>query len=97
MHPSPPPYDLHAQSHYEDQFRDVYDHHSYPYVVCFYYQSFDHDVNYYPYYSVSNETCAILNAMIETMNEQQAQFVSKMRECGLLHGIDLSLPIHRLV
>jgi len=46
---SPPPYDLHAQSPYIYQLRDICDHHfSYPHDVCFYCQSFDHDVNSYP-------------------------------------------------
>jgi len=68
--PSPPPYDLHAQSPCIDQFKDGCDHHSsYPHDVCSYCQSCDHDVNFYPYYDVSNATYARLNAMIETMNE----------------------------
>jgi len=34
--PSVPPYDLHAQCSYVDQFRDICDHHSsYPHDVCF--------------------------------------------------------------
>ena len=60
-----------------------------------YCQSFNHDVNSYPYYDVSNECYARLNTMIETMNERHEYFASEMRECGLLHEIDpsLSLPI----
>jgi len=68
--PSPPPYDLHAQSPCVDQFRDACDHYSSsPLDVCSYCQSYDHDVNSCPYYRISNESYARLNAIIETMNE----------------------------
>jgi len=68
--PSPPPYDLHLQSPCFDQFRDGCDHHCfYPHDVCSYFQSFDHDVNFCPYYDVSDKAYARLNATIETMNE----------------------------
>jgi len=54
--PSPPTYDLLAQSQCVDQFRDPCDHvSSYPHDICSYCQSFDHDVNSYPYYDVSDE------------------------------------------
>jgi len=67
--PFPPPYDFHAQSLCIDQVRDLYDHHSsFPHVVCSYCQSFDHDVNYCPYYDVFDESNDGLNAMIQTMN-----------------------------
>jgi len=46
-------------------------------------------VNSYPYYDVSNECYARLNTMVETMNEQHEHFLSDVRECGLLHEIDL--------
>jgi len=68
--PSSPPYDLHSQSLFVDQFRDRCNHHSsYLVDVCFHYQSFDHDVNPCPYYDVFDEAHGGLNAMIETMNE----------------------------
>jgi len=71
VHPSPPPYDLHAQSPCVDQFRDVCDHYSsYPHDTCSCCQSFDDDVSPYPYYDVSDEAYARVIAMIETMNEQ---------------------------
>ena len=51
------PYDLHAQSPFLDQVRDVFDHHSsYLHVVYSYCQSFDHNANSYPYNVVSNES-----------------------------------------
>jgi len=82
--PSPPPYDLHAQSPSVDQIRDACDHYSsYPLDLCFYCQSFDHDVNSCPYYDVSDESCVRLNAMIETMNERQEDIISEMRECSV--------------
>ena len=97
MCPSPPPYDFHAQSPYIDQFRDAYDHYSSsPLDTSFYCQSFDHDVNYCPSYDVFNDSCAILNFLMETMKEQPDHFVSEMREFSLLHEIDPSLPIRRL-
>jgi len=92
----PPPYDLHAQSLCIDQVRDVCDHHSsYP-LACVNYQSFDHDVNCYPYYDVTDESYAGLNAMIETMIEQHTCFVSEMWEYGLLQETDPNLPFPRL-
>ena len=95
--PSPPPYDLHTQSPCVDQFRNACDHYSsYPLDACSYCQSFDHDVNSCLYYNISNESYAKLNAMIETMNEQHEHFVGKMKEFGLLHKTDPSLPIPRL-
>ena len=70
MFPYPPAYDLHAQSSCVNQVRDVYAHHSSsPLGVCSYCQSFDHYMNSCPYYGVSDESYARLNAMIETMNE----------------------------
>jgi len=69
---------------------------SYPLDTCSYCQSFDHDVNSCPYYDISNESYAKLVAMVETMNEQHECFVSEMREFGLLHETDPSLPIPRL-
>jgi len=60
--------------------------------VCSYYQPFDHDANVGPYYDVFDECNAKLNAMIETLNERHTHFVSKMREYGLMHEIDPSLP-----
>ena len=84
--PSPPPYDLHAQSPCVDQFGDGCDHHSsYPLDICSHCQSFDHNVNSCPYYDVSDEAHARLNAMIETMNERHEHFVCEMREFGLLY------------
>jgi len=91
--PSLPPYDLHTQFLCVDQSRDVSDHHSsYHHDVCSYWQSFDHDVNSCPYYDVSDEAYARLNATIEKMYEQHTHFVSEIRECGLLHVTNLSLP-----
>ena len=48
------------------------------------------------YYDVFGEAYARLNAMKETMNEQDTHFVSDKRECGLLHKTDPSLPFLRL-
>ena len=48
------------------------------------------------YYDVSNKAYARLNAMIKIMNERHKHFVSEVREFGLLHETDLSLPIPRL-
>ena len=97
MYPSLPPYDLHVPSPCVDQFRDACDHHSSSSLdACSYYQSFDHDVNSYHSYDVFKDSCARLNCLIETIKEQQEHFVSEMREFGLLHGIDPSLPIPRL-
>ena len=88
MCPSPPPYDLHAQSLCLDQFRNLCDHHSsYPHNVCSYCQSFYHDVNSCPYCDVSTKCYSILNGMIEIINERHEHFVSEMREFGLLHEI----------
>jgi len=97
MYPSPPPYDLHAQSPCVYQFRDAYDHDSsYPHDVCSYCQSFNHDANFCPYYDISDESYARLNSIIDIMNELHEHFVSEMREFGLLHEIDPCLPIPRL-
>ena len=80
MYPSPPPYDLHAQSLCVDQFRDAYDHDfTYPHDVCSYCQSFDHDVNSCPYYNISNKSYARLYVIIETMSERHEHFVSDRR------------------
>jgi len=46
-----------------------YDLHAYSPLVCSYCSFFDHDVNSYPYYDVSDECYARLDAMIGTMNE----------------------------
>ena len=53
-------------------------------------------MNSCPSYDISNESYARLNAIIETMNERHKHFVSEMREFGLLHKTDPSLPIHKL-
>jgi len=42
-------------------------------------------VNSCPYYDISDESYAKLNAIIETMNERHEHIVSEMREFGLLH------------
>jgi len=73
-----------------------YDLHAYSPLVCSYCSSFDHDVNSCPYYDVFDECCARLDAMIGTINEQHERFVSRMRECRLLHETDPSLPCPRL-
>ena len=70
-----------------------YDFHAYSPLVCSYCQSFGHDVNFCPYYDISDECYARLNTMIETMNES---FVGTMRECGLLHETDPSPSSPRL-
>ena len=49
-----------------------------------------------PIYDISDELYARLNAMIETMNERHEHFVGEMREFGLLHESNPSLPIPRL-
>jgi len=97
VYPSLPAYDLHAPSLCVDQFRDACDRYSfYPLDACSYCQSFNHDVNSCPSYDVFNESCARLNALIETTKERREHFISEMREFGLLHETDLSLPIPRL-
>jgi len=53
-------------------------------------------VNSYPHYDVSDEAYARLNDLVETMNEHHEHIVSEMKEFGLLHETDLSLPILRL-
>ena len=53
-------------------------------------------LNSCPYYDPYDESYAKLDAMIETMNEQHEHFVSEMREFGLLHETDPSLPIPKL-
>ena len=64
--------------------------------MCSYCQSFDHDLNSFPYYNLSNDSYARLNAMIETINEQHKHFISEMREFDLLSETDPSLPSLRL-
>ena len=92
--PSPSPYDLHAQSPCVDHFKDSYDYYSsFPLDVCSYCQSYDHDVNSCPYYDISNESYARLNAIIETMNEQHEHFVSETREFGRVLKKERSLHI----
>ena len=49
-------------------------------------------MNFCPYYDVSNESYARLNAMIVIMDERHKHFISEMRECGLLHETNSSLP-----
>jgi len=84
------------QWQYDDD-RDPYHHYSsYPHALCSFCQSFDHDVNTCPYYDVFNECYARLDAIIGIINKQHDRFVSRMRECGLLHETDHSLPCPRL-
>ena len=64
--------------------------------MCSYCQSFDHDVNSYPYYDVFDEPYARLNAMIETLNDQHTHFVREIMEFDLLSEIDLNLRSSRL-
>jgi len=93
----PPPYDLHKQSPCIDQFKDGFDHHSsYPQDVCSYCQSFDHDVNFCPYFYVSDEAYVSLNALVMIINERLEHFVSEMREFDLLSETDPSLTFLRL-
>jgi len=61
-------------------------------TLMMYVLTLNHDVNSCPYYDVSDELYARLNAMIETINERYEHFVSEMSECGLLHETDPSLP-----
>ena len=49
-----------------------------------------------PHYDISNECHARLSAMIGKVHEQHTRFVSKMRECGLLHETDPNLASPRL-
>jgi len=50
--------------------RDLYHHYSsYPYMLCSFCQSFDHDVHSCPYYDVSDVCHARLSAMIGKMHE----------------------------
>ena len=46
-------------------------------------------MNSCPYYDVSDECYARLDAMIGTMNKQHEHFVSWMTECSLLHETTL--------
>ena len=56
--------------HAIDQLRNLCHHDSsYPHVVCSVCQSFNQNVNFCPYYDVSDKAYARLNATIETMNE----------------------------
>ena len=43
-----------------------------------------------------NDSCARIDVLMETIKEQQDNFVSMMREFSLLHETDPSLPISRL-
>ena len=52
-------------------------------------------MNFCPYYDVSNESYARLNAMIETMNDQHEHFIGEMREFSLLLEINPNLPLPR--
>ena len=61
-----------------------------------YCQSFDHDVNSYPYYDVCDKCYARLNAMIETINGRHENFVNEMRGFGLLHETGPSVPFAKL-
>ena len=54
-------------------------------------------MNSCPYYDVSDEVYGRLIAMIETMNERHEHFVSDMREFGLSHETNLSLPSPNLI
>ena len=47
-------------------------------------------------YDVFNEEYARLNAMIYIMNERYTHFVTTMREFGLLHETEPTLPFPRL-
>ena len=51
-------------------------------------QSFNHDVNSFPYYDASYESNARLSSMIEIINEQYQCFVGEMKEFGLLSETD---------
>ena len=53
-------------------------------------------MNSCPYYDISDELYARLNAMIELMNEQHEHFVSEMKVFGLLHEPNPGLSIPRL-
>jgi len=65
----PPLYDLRTQYPCVDQLRDLcHLHSSYAHVVCSYCQSYNYDMNSCPYYGVSNESYATLNAMTEITN-----------------------------
>jgi len=67
-----------------------------PHDVCSCRQSFDHDVNSYPYYDVSDEAYARLNALMEAMYERHEHFISDMREFDLLYETNPSIPFIRL-
>ena len=65
--------------------------------------AYDHDCSYphdldcsCPYYYISDESYARLNAIKETMSERYEHFVSEMMEFGLMHETNSSLPIPRL-
>jgi len=93
VHRSSPPYDLHTQPPSVAQFKDGCDHHSsYPLM----YVLIVNLLNSCPYYDVCDEAYATLNAIIETMNEQNEHLVGEMRVFGLLHEIGPRLTIPRL-
>ena len=75
-----------------------YDLHDYLSLMCSYCQSFDHDVNFYCYYGISNACYTKLYATIETMNDRHECFIGKMREYGLLHETNpsSSFPRHKV-
>jgi len=88
---------LHNQSPSIDQYRDACEHSSSsPIDACSYCQSSDHDVNSCLSFAEFNDSCARIDVLMETIKEQQDNFVSKIREFSLLHETDPSLPIPRL-
>jgi len=49
-------------------------------------------VNSYRYYDIFDEAYVRLNSLIDTMNEHHMHFASEIRECGLFHETNPSLP-----
>ena len=76
--PSPPSYDLHAQSLCADQARDVCDSPFFLSSWCvLLLPIFDHDVTSYSYHYVSYKSYAKINVVLKTMNEQLTYFVER--------------------
>lgn len=61
--------------------------------MCSYRQSFNGDVNLYPYYDIFDECCARLNAMIETLHEIDPSLLSPRLKASLYDDFEFSLPL----
>ena len=73
-----------------------HDLHAYSPLQCSYCQSVDHVTNYCPYYDISDDCYANLNALIGTMDERLNFFVDTMRERDIMLETDPSPSSLRL-